>query len=224
MWDDVERKTKLVESFNEYKKKLVLDQEKSKQSLAQIYEADYLKQKEALNPDASDKPEEEPKEQTEIKSLMRNLFSKLDALSNFHFTPKSVAPELRIVNNLPAINMEEVTPVASSDAALLAPEEIKRKTKGNVIGKAERTKTDKNRERRQKKSKQREHAKDIQNKEKTKQKAGLGVKFDKQKAGHLLDKITKDSNVNKVLLLSFKQYKKIIFVAFFLDERIRNWS
>ncbi|XP_060116156.1 U3 small nucleolar ribonucleoprotein protein MPP10 [Heteronotia binoei] len=145
-WDDVVRKEKPKEDPYEYKKRLTLDHEKSKLSLAEIYEQEFLK----LNQKKTE--EEEKPEHIEIQKMMDALFLKLDALSNFHFTPKPPVPEVKIVSNLPAVTMEEVAPVSVSDAALLAPEEIKEKTKaGDMKTDAEKTSTDKKRERRKKK-------------------------------------------------------------------------
>ncbi len=45
-YDDVERKVKPVEMLYEYKKNVVLDQEKSKVGLGDVYEKDFLKQQE----------------------------------------------------------------------------------------------------------------------------------------------------------------------------------
>uniref|UniRef100_A0A665TKP0 U3 small nucleolar ribonucleoprotein protein MPP10 n=1 Tax=Echeneis naucrates TaxID=173247 RepID=A0A665TKP0_ECHNA len=145
-FDDVVRKEKPKEEVFEYKKRLTLDHEKSKQSLAEIYEQEYLKQ-------AQQKTEEEENPaHVEIQKLMDTLFLKLDALSNFHFTPKPPVAEVKVVSNLPSITMEEVAPVNVSDATLLAPEEIKEKNKaGDVLGDTEKTSTDKKRERRHKK-------------------------------------------------------------------------
>ncbi|XP_022913796.2 U3 small nucleolar ribonucleoprotein protein MPP10 [Onthophagus taurus] len=200
-FDSVERKEKLAETPFEYKKKLILDQEKSKESLAQIYEKEYLQQQESLNPNKDDeKEEEEPQLHKEVKTMMESLFKKLDALSNYHFTPKPAVPELKIVNNLPAINMEEVAPTATSDAKLLAPEEVKNRIKGDIIGKNERSDTDKNRERRKKKRKQQVHALRKEKKEAliNKLNPGLGNKYSKEKAKKQLEKIVKDKNVDKM--------------------------
>ncbi|KAL8196962.1 UNVERIFIED_CONTAM: u3 small nucleolar ribonucleoprotein MPP10, partial [Gekko kuhli] len=145
-WDDVVRKEKPKEDPFEYKKRLTLDHEKSKLSLTEIYEQEYLK----LHQKKTE--EEEKPEHIEIQKMMDALFLKLDALSNFRFMPKPPVPEVKIVSNLPAITMEEVAPVSVSDAALLAPEEIKEKTKGgDMKTDAEKTATDKKRERRKKK-------------------------------------------------------------------------
>lgn len=88
-WDDVEKKFKPVETPLEYKKKLVMDQEKSKESLSQIYENEYLKQKQALNSD-DEKEIAMPESHREIRKGIHSLFAKLDALSNYHYTPKQV--------------------------------------------------------------------------------------------------------------------------------------
>ncbi|XP_053619143.1 U3 small nucleolar ribonucleoprotein protein MPP10 [Plodia interpunctella] len=152
-WDDVEKKEKPVDDQLSFRKTKIIDQSKSKLSLAQVYEAEYLKQKQALSGEVEE--EKEPESHTEIRESMSKLFAKLNALCNYHYTPKAPQAEVKIVTNTPAISMEEVAPVATSDAALLAPEEVKKKQKGDLISKEERTQTDKNRERRKKKKLQR---------------------------------------------------------------------
>lgn len=155
-WDDVERKVRPTVDPFEFKKKLVLEQEKSKKGLAEIYEEEYLKkQKEQV--EAED--EEEPEEHKEIRERMDKLFMKLDALSNYHYTPKQPTTDIKIVSNLPAITVEEATPATASDATLLAPQEILESKRGELVGETERGATDRKRDRRIKKKHQKNKAK-----------------------------------------------------------------
>jgi len=202
-WDDVERKVKPVEDPYEFKKKLVLDQEKSKLSLAQIYEEEFMKvaeQTTAKKPSVGllDKEEEEtPAEVEEIKGLMHSLFRKLDSLSHLHFTPKQKSAELKVVRNIPSIAMEEVAPVAAANSDLLAPAEVVDKKKGELVDDREKTKTDRKRDKREKKAKLKAKIKDKERKEKlvAKLNPGLGNKYSKEKALKQLEDAEKQGHV-----------------------------
>ncbi|NXA49940.1 MPP10 protein, partial [Nothocercus julius] len=192
-WDDVVPKEKPKEEAFEYKKRITLDHEKSKLSLAEIYEQEYLK----LHQQKTE--EEENPEHKEIQEMMDSLFLKLDALCNFHFIPKPPVPEVKIVSNLPAVSMEEVAPVAVSDAALLAPEEIKEKNKaGDVKADAEKTPTDRKRERRKKKLRKRMKIREKERRQKLleKMKPEQGTKLSKKAAAAKLKKLTKEGKAS----------------------------
>ncbi|XP_070683687.1 U3 small nucleolar ribonucleoprotein protein MPP10 [Pempheris klunzingeri] len=188
-FDDVVRKEKPKEEVFEYKKRLTLDHEKSKQSLAEVYEQEYLKQTQQK----TEKEEENPAH-VEIQKLMDTVFLKLDALSNFHFTPKPPVPEVKVVSNMPSIAMEEVAPVSTSDGTLLAPEEVKEKNKaGDILGDTEKTSTDKKRERRHKKTVKRVKIKEKEKRQKLKEasKGGENRKLSKAEVTENLKKLTK---------------------------------
>ena len=71
-----------------------LDQEKSSKSLAEVYEEEYLKETTANGMKEGEGEGEEAGENekhVEIRKAMQRLFAKLDALSNFRFTPKPVS-------------------------------------------------------------------------------------------------------------------------------------
>lgn len=138
-FDDVERKIKPVHVQHEIKKELVLNQEKSKVSLAQVYEQEYLSKQEA-NDDQEPVENKEITEQKEtILKMMKSVFKKLDTLSNFHYTPRPVTEELKIISNAPAISLEEAIPMAVAESSTLAPQEISGSKKKVLMGKDERT-------------------------------------------------------------------------------------
>ncbi|CAN0389567.1 unnamed protein product, partial [Hapterophycus canaliculatus] len=66
----------------------------------------------------------------ELKHMFAKLCGKLDALCNFHYTPKAAIPEMKVQADVAAIAMEEVLPSSVADAEALAPEELYNKKRG----------------------------------------------------------------------------------------------
>ncbi|OAL47138.1 Mpp10 protein [Pyrenochaeta sp. DS3sAY3a] len=102
-----------------------LDDTKSGQGLAEIYEEEHQR---ATDPNFVEaKDEKLKKEHDEIAALWKTLSSKLDSLSSSHFKPKAAAPNLEIRVDAPAIEMEDARPTAGGDvagASALAPQEL----------------------------------------------------------------------------------------------------
>ncbi|KAJ0236591.1 U3 small nucleolar ribonucleoprotein MPP10 [Hirschfeldia incana] len=145
-FDDVQRAPSLpTKSKREAKE---LDDNKSKKGLAEVYEEEYVQKSNPAFAPATFSDELKK----EASMLFKKLCLKLDALSHFHFTPKPVIEEMSIQTNVPAIAMEEVAPVAVSDAAMLAPEEIFAGT-GKIKDESELTQEERKRRRAKKKRK-----------------------------------------------------------------------
>lgn len=145
-YDDVQRPPSLPSRAPRETKEL--DDNKSKKGLAEIYEEEYV-QKTGLVSTALSFSDEQKKEATK---LFKKLCLKLDALSHFHFTPKPVIEDMSIQANVPALAMEEIAPIAVSDAAMLAPEEVF-SGKGDIKEETELTQAERKRRRAKKKRK-----------------------------------------------------------------------
>ncbi|CAK9330293.1 unnamed protein product [Citrullus colocynthis] len=125
-----------------------LDENKSKKGLGEIYEEEYVEKTNLATAPSSFT--DEAKQEASI--LFKKLCSKLDALSHYHYARKPVIEDMSISVNVPALAMEEVAPVAVSDAAMLAPEEVFA-GKGEIKEAAELTQSDRKRRRANKKRK-----------------------------------------------------------------------
>ena len=134
-----------------------VSQERSKLGLGEIYEREYLKKVSGYDKDHQEQMTKEDAIKNETKGLFANLCSKLDALSNYHFTPRPVSDTRDEVKPIttPAIAMEEVLPLHVSDARAVAPEEVydrKRGREGVFRGDHETSQTERKRLRRSKKA------------------------------------------------------------------------
>ncbi|XP_042503124.1 U3 small nucleolar ribonucleoprotein protein MPP10 [Macadamia integrifolia] len=143
-FDDVQKVLSLPSKAPKELKEM--DDNKSKKGLAEVYEEDYV-QKTGLASATLSFSDERKKE---ASLLFKTLCLKLDALSHFHFTPKPVIEDMSVQANVPALAMEEIAPVAVSDAAMLAPEEVFA-GKGDIKEEAELTKEERKRRRAKKK-------------------------------------------------------------------------
>lgn len=156
---------------------------------------------------------------------MLQLFYVIHHIYSLHSLHFQLKPELKVVTNAPAITIEEVAPVAVSDAMLLAPEEVQEKTP-ETKGDSEKTVTDRKHERRLKKKKQRMRAKEKEKHRKVvgKVKPGLGNKYSKKAAMERLEKETKSGNVSIVKEASGSERTLTTSSAFFsrLQDEVKE--
>lgn len=117
-----------------------LNDQKSKQGLAELYEEEHLKRTDPNFVDA--KNETLRKEHKEIEALWKEVSGKLDALSSWHYKPKPTAPQLEVRVDAPVLAMEDARPTAGGEvagASGLAPQEVYKpgevKVAGEVVGK-----------------------------------------------------------------------------------------
>lgn len=140
LYDDVQRKAPLSTAgdLTTTKYDPALDAEKSKLSLMDLYEKEFL-EKQRLAEEAAggpDVPSAEPlteieKDELRAIHMWKRLAQHLDALSNFFYTPKPVQQDLEarvraVENQAPAVALETVGNFATTRENALAPQDLYR--------------------------------------------------------------------------------------------------
>ncbi|EAN96799.1 putative U3 small nucleolar ribonucleoprotein MPP10 [Trypanosoma cruzi] len=138
-YDDVQRRTSLSAPGDlvTTRRDATIDSEKSKLSLMDLYEKEYLERARALEEASGDAAQSaEPLteiERDELRAIQmwRRLAQHLDALSNFYYTPKPIQEELAarvraVDGQAPAIALETVGNFATTREAALAPQDLYR--------------------------------------------------------------------------------------------------
>ncbi|KIM85244.1 hypothetical protein PILCRDRAFT_66715 [Piloderma croceum F 1598] len=119
-----------------------LQDTKSTQSLAQIYEDEYTAAQSgaAAGEDRDGKLE---KEHDEIEKLWEGICGKLDALCNAHFMPKQPKATITTVSNISVATLESALPTSKSASTMLAPEEVFAPSPSDLRARSELTPTEK---------------------------------------------------------------------------------
>jgi U3 small nucleolar RNA-associated protein MPP10 len=120
-WDSVIPRRSVQASVTEMPE---LSQEKSALGLGEVYEKDFLHRTLGVTVD------EHAATRDEARALYAKVCRKLDALSNFSFTPRAAVPDMKVTPSVGAIAMEEVLPMGVSQADARAPSDVHAKKRG----------------------------------------------------------------------------------------------
>ncbi|KAI0639368.1 U3 small nucleolar ribonucleoprotein complex, subunit Mpp10 [Trametes polyzona] len=119
-----------------------LQDTKSKQSLAEIYEDEYTAAQTG-GVAGEDRDGKLKKEHQEIEKLWENICGKLDALCNAHFTPKAPKATITTVSNVAAATLESALPTTKATTTMLAPEEVYAPSASDLRARSELTPAEK---------------------------------------------------------------------------------
>ncbi|KAI0825164.1 U3 small nucleolar ribonucleoprotein complex, subunit Mpp10 [Trametes gibbosa] len=156
-FDDVVRKRPVDDKPFLPSRFFELQDTKSKQSLAEIYEDEYSAAQ-AGGVAGEDRDGKLKKEHQEIEKLWENICGKLDALCNAHFTPKAPKATITTVTNVAAASLESALPTTKATTTMLAPEEVYVPSASALRARSELTPTEKRALRnKQKKAKKKAH-------------------------------------------------------------------
>ena len=175
----------------------LMDFEKSKKGLGELYEDDYREKVlgENLHPEEEDT-------QKELDELLGNLWYQLDKLSSTQFTPKPKDKEAGIsTQNVEAFKMEEQVPVGSGDAAKSA-KDVYQSSVTQMADPEELNRAEKKAERAKRKRKIRSHLKQKERKiqeERRKSHMPMNDKFETKQLAKAMKKKakTRDTEVKK---------------------------
>ncbi|PGH17974.1 hypothetical protein AJ80_04595 [Polytolypa hystricis UAMH7299] len=171
-FDEIIRRPRVIGGdAHEKREKFMVQDTKSDQSLAQLYESKHLQENDPGYVDQ--RSEKLKKEHDAIKQLWENIRSQLDTLSSWHHRPKAPEEGINVVTNVATISMEDARPTGGEGVSIsgtLAPREIYApgddgKSRGEVIlksgaaiSKEEMTREAKLRQRRREKERKKKRA------------------------------------------------------------------
>ncbi|KAI0304855.1 U3 small nucleolar ribonucleoprotein complex, subunit Mpp10 [Russula brevipes] len=137
-FDDVVRKRAVDDKPFLPSRLFELQDTKSQQSLAQIYEDEYTAAQTG-GVAGEDRDGKLKAEHEEVTRIWDTISSKLDALSNAHFTPKAPTATISTIRNVASASLESALPTSNTIASMLAPEEIYERPSADVRARGELT-------------------------------------------------------------------------------------